>query len=322
MAGSIVRVHDRIYQIQAPFGGDGLVLLYLLRGSKTALVDTGVATSPLDDVRPALASIGLDLRDVDFILNTHGHHDHLGGNASFKREAPQAQIHLHAADRPFAESPEYHFTFMTAFLTQFGLHDLVPLRQAALAKTVGTCDAGVDRLLEDGDRIDLGDGLELTVLHTPGHTPGSVCYYWEAQKLLLTGDAVQARGSRGGGWPLYFHAGDYRRSIERLLDVPVETLCLGHGFHSGLPLNTPVKHGPEARHLIEESARVSRAIDQAVRARLQANPQASDLEIARAVAHDLLEQVPTLLDPATGLPGAAGPTLLAHIREARAELTG
>ena len=317
MAGTVIRVHERIWQIQAPFGPDGLVMLYLLRGSKLALVDTGVATSPIEDVRPGLAEVGLDLADVDYILNTHGHLDHLGGNASFKREAPDASIHLHADDQPFAESHDYHRTFMTEFYHQFGRSDLAPAREAFVLKMIGEGDAGVDRVLADGDRVDLGSGLELSVIHTPGHTPGSVCYYWESEKLLLTGDAVQARGSRGGGWPLYFHASSYRRSLDRLLDVRVETLCPGHGFHSALPLNTPLKHGTEARHLIEESAEVSKAIDGAVRAQIKANPGASNLEIAQAATLDLLEQIPTMIDPVMRLPGAGGATLWAHIREAR-----
>src|SRR6478672_5283594 len=113
MAGAVVQVHERIYQIQAPFGADAMVMLYLLRGSKTALVDTGVTTSPIDDVRPALKGLGLDLGDVDYILNTHGHLDHLGGNATYKEHAPDSQIHLHADDKPFSESHDYHRTFMT-----------------------------------------------------------------------------------------------------------------------------------------------------------------------------------------------------------------
>jgi glyoxylase-like metal-dependent hydrolase (beta-lactamase superfamily II) len=173
-------------------------------------------------------------------------------------------------------------------------------------------------VLHDGDRVDLGSGLELEVIHTPGHTPGSVCYYWGAEKLLLTGDAVQGRGSRVGGWPLYFDASSYRRSIDRLLDVPAEALCLGHGFHSGVPLNTPIRRGPEARQIVQDSAAVSDAIDEAVRARIKANPQASNLELAQGVTLDLLEKIPTMLDPVLKLPASGGATLWAHIREARA----
>jgi glyoxylase-like metal-dependent hydrolase (beta-lactamase superfamily II) len=278
-----------------------------------------VNSAPLEDVRPALKELGLELRDVEVILNTHGHHDHLGGNFDFKREAPTARIHLHRADRAFAESHEYHRTFMTEYLRHFGREADMAARGAAVVQLLGDGDAGVDRLLDDGDRVDLGAGVELRVIHSPGHTPGSVCYYWESEKLMLSGDSIQARGSRAGGWPLYFHAADFRRSIDRLLDVPVETLCLGHGFHSNLPLNTPVKQGAEARHMLEESAAVTRAIDEAVRAQLAANPAASNLEVAQAAAMDLIGRIPTLLDPGPKLPGAAA-TLWAHIREAREDL--
>lgn len=317
MAANVVRVHERIWQIQAPFA-DHMVMLYVLRGSKLALVDTGVATSPLDDIRPTLKGLGLDLSDVQYILNTHGHLDHAGGNYSFKQQAPGAQIHLHADDRPFAESHEYHRTFMTEFLRHLGREDQVPVRASYVLKMIGEGDAGVDRLLADGDRVDLGDGLELSVVHTPGHTPGSVCFFWEREKLLLTGDAVQARGSRAGGWPLYFHASNYRRSLERIREVPAETLCLGHGFHSGIPLNVPVRRGAEVRQVLDDSMAVHAAIEGAVRARIAANPQASNLEVAQGVVLDLLEKVPTLLDPALRLPGGGGATIWAHIREARA----
>jgi glyoxylase-like metal-dependent hydrolase (beta-lactamase superfamily II) len=318
MAGNVVRVHDRIWQIQSPFVGGGLVMLYVIRGSKLAIVDTGVASSPGEDVRPGMKAIGLDMADVNAILNTHGHHDHLGGNGNFRQDAPNAQIHLHADDRPFAEadSHAFHRTFMTEFLRQLGREDLVAERQAVFVKTLSAGDAGVDRVLQDGDRVDLGDGVELTVIHTPGHTPGSVCFYWEREKLLLTGDAVQGRGSRAGGWPLYFHAASYMQSIERLKGVDVETLCLGHGFHSAAQLNRPIRQGGEARELLEESAKVSTRIDQAVRARLAANPNASNFEIAQGAVMDLLDTVPTLLDPSLKLPGS-GATLWAHIRDAR-----
>jgi glyoxylase-like metal-dependent hydrolase (beta-lactamase superfamily II) len=318
MAGQVVRVHERIWQIQAPFGGDGLVMLYLVRGEKLALVDTGICTSPIDDVRPALKTLGLDLADVSYILNTHGHLDHAGGNYSFKQQSPATLIHLHADDQRFAESHEYHRTFMTEFFHQFGRGDLAPTREAYVLKMIGEGDAGVDRLLADGDRLDLGAGLELTALHTPGHTPGSVCFYWEAEKLLMTGDAVQARGSRGGGWPLYFHASSYRRSLDRLREVPIETLCPGHGFHSTLPLNTPHKRGPEVGKMLAESVTLYEAIDRAVRARIAADPGASNLEVAQCVVLDLLDVLPALVDPQLRVPGNGGPTLWAHINEARA----
>jgi hypothetical protein len=69
--------------------------------------------------------------------------------------------------------------------------------------------------------------------------------------------------------------------------------------------------------VLEESAAVSRAIDEAVRARLKAKPEANNLEIAQGATMDLLNRIPTMVDPAMGLPGNGGATLWAHIREAR-----
>ena len=51
--------------------------------------------------------------------------------------------------------------------------------------------------------------------------------------ILFTGDAMQGRGNRPGWMPLYFDAADYMRSAARLCEVPVRTLCLGHGYQTG-----------------------------------------------------------------------------------------
>ena len=59
-----------------------------------------------------------------------------------------------------------------------------------------------DRQLQDGGELDLGRALALRVLHTPGHTPGSISLYWEREGILFTGDSLQGRGSRPGWMPL------------------------------------------------------------------------------------------------------------------------
>lgn len=320
MAVKVVQVNERVWQIHAPFGdGNRLVLLYLIKGSKLAMIDTGTAQHPEEVLRPALKELGFDLPDVSYIFITHGHHDHLGGIGIFKREAPNVQICMHTADRPFSESREYHETYSTEFLRQFGRPDLVPGRITGFARTLNLGN-GADRFLVDGDRVDLGSGVEVSVVHLPGHTPGSACYYWESEKVLFTGDGVQGRGSYGGNWPFYNHAADYHRSIDKLLELPIETLCLGHPSHSRLALNTPVKYGPEARQMLEDTAAVARLIEGAVRARVRANPRDSNLDIARGVVSDLLQKIPTLLDSDLGLPSGGAGSLWAEIREARADL--
>src|SRR5215216_4978946 len=173
-------VTDRVYRVQAPYQGNA-VHLYLVRGAKLALIDSGASDSPSAAVEPALRELGLDWSDLDYLLNTHGHADHAGGNGELKASAPHLQIAIHPADKHLLSGPEAHLqseTDTAAAMKLMGRPDLVQEREAALRRIIGR-SAGVDRELVDGDVVDLGNDVRLTVVHTPGHTAGSVCFFWE-----------------------------------------------------------------------------------------------------------------------------------------------
>src|ERR671931_2896845 len=91
-------VSDRVHRIQAPYDGNA-VHLYLIRGAKLALIDSGAGDSPSAAVEPALKELGLDWSDLDYLLNTHGHADHAGGNGELKVAAPNVDIAIHGADK-------------------------------------------------------------------------------------------------------------------------------------------------------------------------------------------------------------------------------
>ena len=65
----------------------GRILLYLIRGDRNALIDTGMHVTPERDIAPVLASFGLSLSEIHLILNTHGHFDQTGGNYVVKNTA-------------------------------------------------------------------------------------------------------------------------------------------------------------------------------------------------------------------------------------------
>lgn len=311
------RIHEKIHRILVPFEGGLVVYLYLLKGDQVALVDTGVVESPRAVLQPALAQIGMSLADVDQILVTHVHMDHTGGNAEVKR-ASSAPIHVHSADIPRAQSTEALAEFMAAPLRVLELP--AKMVQARYDRTIrGTGEpAGADLVLSDGDTLDLGAGLKLRVVHTPGHTPGSVCYYWEREGLLLAGDAVQGQGSGPGGYPLYFNAPDFRRSIARIADLDPALLCMSHSYIGGGGVNDPTRAQEDARALLQESLQVADAIHGAVVGALRQKPDASKREIALSALSELVYQIPTLLDRESGMPRSGIPTLLAHIDAALA----
>lgn len=110
----------------------------------------------------------LEDKNVKYILLTHGHYDHILGVAEAKR-LTGAMVLISAEDAPCLYDGE---------LSRAGLH--FPEPQEHLT---------ADRILKDGDIITLGK-KEIKVMSTPGHTPGCVCYIFEDDNLIFSGDTL------------------------------------------------------------------------------------------------------------------------------------
>ena len=174
---------------------------YILNdGGVLALIDCGIFTRR---VRETIAEQGGDLR---YILLTHGHFDHIQGVASAKEAYPAGQVCIGEAD--------------AAYLT--GEMDTMPGRVSTHKSPIEP-----DRLLKDGDTLFLGES-SLQVIATPGHTPGGVCFFAEAERLLFTGDTlffeeVGRADLPGGNWEVLC------ASIQKLYALPGDCAVLpGH----------------------------------------------------------------------------------------------
>ena len=155
--------------------------------------DSCAVIDPGDGAQQVLAELDRLGKKLDAILLTHGHFDHVGAVKELAA-ATGCRVYMHPADMALPES-----------LTDGELYH--------------THSYG------EGDRINAG-GVEFTVLHTPGHTPGCVCLL--AQNQLFTGDTLFAgscgRTDLGGDWAQIL------RSLHRLADMQTNyTVHPGHG---------------------------------------------------------------------------------------------
>jgi glyoxylase-like metal-dependent hydrolase (beta-lactamase superfamily II) len=304
------RVHDRIYRLPVPFEGGGLTNMYVVRGTRTAVIDTAVLGAPTTYLAPALSSIGMGMGEVEYVLNTHGHMDHLGGNAEMKDAG--SEIAIHSADVERTRSNQGHLDRASSSLNLLGLGDRAAAREAMLLRLLGR-EVGCDRVLEDGDVVDLGSDVKLTVVHTPGHTPGAVCYLWESEGIMITGDSIQARGSRPGGMPVLEDPSTYADSLKKAESVGATSLFMGHAFKGPDGDVGPVATGGTVAAVYRESLSVHEAWVGAVRQAISELPSGSPGERCLRAAAILREQY-GLGDVDAGYPSSGTTTIPAYLR--------
>jgi len=186
--------------------------MWLIGGSdRDLLVDTGLGHFPLRRNVAALA------REKPLVcVASHAHFDHIGATHEF------AERWIHAAEADILADPRPEATLAAGYADE-GMFIAPPEGWDSARYRVAPAPA--TRLLADGDVIDLGD-RRLAVIHTPGHSPGGIALYEEATGTLIAGDIVYD----GALVTDTFHSdlADYRRSLDRLAELPLRIVHGGH----------------------------------------------------------------------------------------------
>ncbi|RLB11495.1 MAG: MBL fold metallo-hydrolase [Deltaproteobacteria bacterium] len=173
---------------------------YLIRGEKNILIDPG-HYHLFGHVRDGLERLELSVSDIDVVLVTHGHLDHMEGVNIFKDGSAIYGIHKEEWDL-IKKGPSYH-------MGVFASPDISP-----------------QILLKEGELV-VGD-KRFKILHTPGHSPGSICIYWPEKRVLFSGDCVFEEGIGRTDLP-GGNGEELKESIRNISQLDTWYLLPGHG---------------------------------------------------------------------------------------------
>ncbi len=214
----------------------GPVNVYLLKGNETVLVDAGPHHDvALDRLEKGLRRRGVAIEDLDIVLITHGHVDHYG-QAGRIAAASGAEVWVHSLDRDtvadFSRTYDERREFYKERFLKTGIAlETLKLLGGYFDYIKGLArEAPIHRTFEGGEVLDLA-GWDFEVIHTPGHSAGSVCLQHDT--TLLAGDTVlkhiTPNAAFGGADGESVGMADYLRSLDTLEGRDVRKVYTGHG---------------------------------------------------------------------------------------------
>ena len=218
-----MEIAPRVHRVEGVNGSNAV----LLADEQMAVVDTGIAGNG-DAIVAYIKKIGRSPRDLRWIISTHFHFDH-SGSAAELRDLTDAKVVAHHGDTELTadgrrllikgnegEAPPGWFRWLMGRRR--------PQEQQRLYH-----DTEVEETVRDGDLIPCLGGIR--ILHTPGHTPGSICLLAEEPQVLFLGDSVINNINRLSR-PLMWDRAKRREldaSLHRLRDLQAQAASFGHG---------------------------------------------------------------------------------------------
>lgn len=236
----------KVITIHADYQGIETSSYLLLSEKEAVLIDSGSTTIAKQNINPELKRLVRKRRfQLSAIVNTHSHADHSGGDCLLK-STWHSSVLVHQSESRYVSDR------IRAVHEHFASHFYAPSSREMdeLKRDLGP-SVKVDRQLRDGSKIEFGN-CTLSVLHTPGHSKGSISLYEPEERSLFLGDSIQGSGVKADfcTLPIYDDVDAYAKSLKRLRELEVSIAYLGHPF---LPMNKTKLRPTEHRALIDRS---------------------------------------------------------------------
>ena len=243
-AEALERARDagiHLLRIPTPFAV-GRVNCYLIEDKPLTLVDTGPNSGKaLDELERQLDALGRPIADLELVVVTHQHIDHLGLVEIVAERSGAEVAAIDAVVRVvanFAEDAEHEDRFAAELMIRNGIPEdlVIALRSVSRSFRAWGAHVNVTRPLHDGERLEFRDRT-LEVQHRPGHSASDTLLWDAERRILLAADHLLAHTSSNPllSRPLDGSPGrrrallDYISSLERTRELPAEIVLTGHG---------------------------------------------------------------------------------------------
>jgi len=207
------------------------------------LVDAG-APGSLNQIKKIMEDLDVPFERLDQIIITHQDIDHIGGIRGILDELPEVEVFAHEADKPYIQGEKKLIRLNSNFMER--ISDLSDEDKEKVLHMFENASVDVNRTLADGDKLECCGGI--TVIHTPGHTPGHLCLYHQLSKTLIVGDAMNVvDGQLTGSNPQILNKKDLEtalNSLKKFTEFDVENVIT---YHGGLFINNPNERIKELR---------------------------------------------------------------------------
>ena len=257
---------EGVYHLLCPFGGcwTGITLI---RASKNYLIDCGGNAECIDKyLLPTLSELSMTVSDIDYLLVTHTHADHVGGAPRLKELNPSI---IYTVSKESADKVRDPLKYNKAIRAVFPEHSPAP--------SAGLCGLEPDLIIEDGEVIE----GEMKFILTPGHDTDSGCWLHLPTKTLISGDSLQSNGTDVQGIGLYMDLPEYRSSLDKLMNLEIDNILTGHHY---LPLGYEAYGREAVSEYLEKCESLVQEYGKFVEVKLQEGLEA--VEIAKAlIAH-------------------------------------
>ena len=218
------KVHDRVFLIDTLYLFNGVVASYYIIGEKFAIIDTGYAATYNNVVR-AIAEINKGDKKLDYIIPTHIHMDHGGAIGHLAKQFNNAVVYAHERAVKHIINPSKLIQSVKSIFPEDKIKSMglpIPVREDRVLSVKG-----------EEEILDLGNGVELRFIYTPGHAPHHISLYLTDEKIVFTGDAVAVKYPN---FPVYipttpaprFDPDLALKSIKKIKDLEPKKLFVPH----------------------------------------------------------------------------------------------